>query len=155
MKSSILSGSQYKLEEWYTNDQTYGIKNSSGWSSSTYLNFKSGNFCKREKDSNRSSVRLLALLLKTLSLVSGSQTNIHNFTNIRSRTCPGVSRFTLLLPYTLMQFGALMTWWSRISGGMFFWQILPSTLRKLHSAAKNSFHPDLLFSNDGPHIYHV
>ena len=44
-KSSTLSGSQYKLEEWYTNDQTYGMKNSSGWSSSTYLNFRSGNFC--------------------------------------------------------------------------------------------------------------
>lgn len=44
--SSLL---QLSAEVDCTIDQTYGMKNSSGWSSSTYRNLSSGNFLKRNR----------------------------------------------------------------------------------------------------------
>lgn len=45
LKSSMPWGFQWSpTPELKTRDQTYGMKKSSGWSSSTYLNFSSGNF---------------------------------------------------------------------------------------------------------------
>ncbi|KAJ0057131.1 hypothetical protein NL108_002056 [Boleophthalmus pectinirostris] len=46
LKSSMPCGLQCRpTPELKTKDQTYGMKKSSGWSSSTYLNLSSGNFC--------------------------------------------------------------------------------------------------------------
>ena len=54
--SLMLAGFQYSPDDWHTKDHTYGIKKSSGWSSSTYLNFRSGNFCNNPVTSQHSSV---------------------------------------------------------------------------------------------------
>lgn len=42
--SLLFIGFQYNPDVWVTSDQTYGMKKSSGCSSSTYLNLSSGNF---------------------------------------------------------------------------------------------------------------
>ena len=44
-----LAGLQCRSEPPNTSDHTYGMKKSSGSFSSTYLNFSSGNFCRRDK----------------------------------------------------------------------------------------------------------
>ncbi|KAJ0013043.1 hypothetical protein NQD34_017377 [Periophthalmus magnuspinnatus] len=50
LNSSMPCGLQCRpTPELKTKDQTYGMKKSSGWSSSTYLNLSSGNFCQDNK----------------------------------------------------------------------------------------------------------
>uniref|UniRef100_G3PW09 Uncharacterized protein n=1 Tax=Gasterosteus aculeatus TaxID=69293 RepID=G3PW09_GASAC len=54
LNSSMPCGLQWRpTPELKTRDQTYGMKKSSGWSSSTYLNLSSGNFCQGKKKSER------------------------------------------------------------------------------------------------------